>query len=118
MKLSTYKIILLFTLVLSLSDCTTTVIPLEEVTPILELVTYEKDVKTIMESHCTNCHINGGQASFLPLVNYTQVRNSAEFGNLIQRMNSTTNPMPSSGRLSAAILALIDKWEADGFLEN
>lgn len=118
MRITIYKTFLFSLLLLITKSCTSTVIPLEEVTPILELITYEKDVKTIMTSHCTNCHISGGTASFLPLNTYTQVRNSAEFGSLINRMNSNTNPMPSSGKLSANILAIIDQWEVDGFLEN
>lgn len=119
MKKNIYKSILISIISFGFYNCSTTVIPLEEEpAPIIEMVKYNNNVKTIIDANCISCHISGGQASFLPLVNYTQVKNAAESGNLINRMNSVTNPMPASGRVSADMLAVIDKWKADGFLEN
>jgi len=100
------------------SNCTTTEIPLDDVEPILINVTYDADVKTIIDNNCVSCHISGGQASFLSLTNYAEVKMSAESGSLIARMNDLVNPMPQSGLLSAQTRAIIDKWKADGFLEN
>lgn len=103
---------------LFISSCSTTEIPLDVVAPVVTTITYDTDVKTIIDSNCISCHVTGGQASFLPLINYTQVKTAAESGSLIARMNNVASPMPQSGLLSAQTRAIIDKWKTDGFLEN
>ena len=101
------------------TSCTTAEIPLDEVgDPITDIVTYDADVKTIIDNNCTTCHGSVRPQAGLSLVSYQQVRTAAESGNLIPRMNNATNPMPPSGILPAATRALIDKWADDGFLEN
>ncbi|MGB1041982.1 MAG: hypothetical protein ACPGU6_01180 [Tenacibaculum sp.] len=82
--------------------------------------TYDKDVKTIINNSCATsaCHDATNPTAGLPLTNFSQVKNAAENGNLIARMNSSSNPMPASGRLSSSTRAIIDKWKEDGFLEN
>jgi len=84
------------------------------------VVTYDADVSSIIANNCSTsgCHASTNPAAGLALTNYTQVKEAAENGNLIARMNSTTAPMPQSGRLSASVLAIIDQWKEDGFLEN
>ena len=69
-------------------------------------------------NNCTACHGTVSPQAGLSLVTYSQVRNAAENGNLIARMNDPIDPMPESGRLDASIRALIDQWAEDGFLEN
>ena len=120
MKLHPYKLLIVSFFYLITVSCTTTEIPLEEdPTPIVTLVKYNTDVKTIIDTNCLNCHgTSTPRIGGIPLFNYTQVREEAEFGSLINRMNSTTNPMPQSGILSASKLAIIDQWKADGFIEN
>ncbi|WP_088324334.1 hypothetical protein [Polaribacter tangerinus] len=119
MKLSLIKLFTISFISIFIINCTTSESPLEEpVNPISTLVTYNKNVKTIIDNNCISCHISGGQAGFLPLINYTQVKNSAERGSLISRMNSITAPMPKSGLLPAQTRAVIDKWKEDGFLEK
>ena len=102
-----------------MTSCTTTEIPLDEVTePVIELVTYTGDVKAIIDANCIGCHGASSPQAGLSLVTYQQVRTAAESGNLITRMNNATNPMPPSGILSANVRAIIDAWANDGFLEN
>ena len=97
-------------------SCTTSVIPFDEdPDPIIGSVTYDEDVKSIMDNNCTACHGTVSPQAGLSLVTYSQVRNAAENGNLIARMNDPVNPMPESGRLDASIRALIDQWAEDGF---
>jgi mono/diheme cytochrome c family protein len=104
---------------LTMASCTTTEIPLDEVSdPIIELVTYTGDVKAIIDNNCIGCHGTTNPSAGLSLVTYQQVRNSAENGNLIARMNNPTNPMTQGGLLSANTRAIIDAWADDGFLEN
>lgn len=114
-----YRLLSALLITIVIFSCTTAVIPLdEEAGPIEETITYNTDVKLIMDNHCTTCHGNVNPNAGLSLTNYTQVRSSAENGNLISRMNNQTNPMPPSGILSSQVRAVIDKWRDDGFLEN
>lgn len=104
---------------LSMASCTTTEIPLDEVTtPIVEVVNYNGDVKTIIDNNCIGCHGTSSPQAGLSLVTYQQVRNAAENGNLLNRVNNATNPMPPSGLLPANTRAILDAWASEGFLEN
>ncbi|WP_422090186.1 hypothetical protein [Tenacibaculum ovolyticum] len=82
--------------------------------------TYDKNVKTIIDNSCATsaCHDTTNPANGLRLTSYSEVKNAASSGNLISRMNNSSNPMPASGKLNTTTLAVIDKWKADGFLEN
>ncbi len=114
------KTFLFFSSIL-LVNCSSSEVPAEE-TPMdsTEKITYEKDVKSIINSSCATsaCHDSAAPAASLSLTNYTQVRSAAENRNLIGRINSASNPMPAAGRISSEKRAIIDKWKADGYLEN
>ena len=113
------KLILLYVLSVLIYSCTTTTIPIEEEAgPITELITYNADVKVIIDTNCVGCHGSVSPQAGLSLVTYQQVRSAAENGNLIARMNNPLNPMPQGGLLDTATRAVIDKWADDGFLEN
>ena len=84
-----YHFAILFAIGLTASSCTTAEIPLEEdPDPITQTVTYVGDVKAIIDNNCTTCHGTVNPNAGLSLVTYQQVRNSAENGNLIPRMNN------------------------------
>lgn len=112
------SLLFFLSLFILISSCTTSEIPLEPTEPITTTVSYNANVKVIIDNNCISCHINSGVASFLPLVNYNQVKTAAESGSLIARMNSIAAPMPQSGLLSTQTRAIIQKWKDDGFLEN
>ncbi|MFY7670340.1 hypothetical protein ACOSP6_04575 [Tenacibaculum sp. MEBiC06402] len=83
-------------------------------------ITYEKDVKNIINNSCavSGCHTGSNPPAGVLLNTYNQVRSQAENGNLIGRINSSSNPMPPSGQLPSSTRSIIDQWKADGFLEN
>ncbi|WP_294300560.1 hypothetical protein [uncultured Chryseobacterium sp.] len=84
-------------------------------TPIAQVVTYNKDVKAIMDANCVSCHSPGPQA----LTNYTQVKTN--INSIIDRISRPTGDplkMPQGGSLSPAQINIITKWKADGLLEN
>ncbi len=111
-----YFIIGVLTLSL-LQSCTTAIID-EDLTPITRVVTYDTDVETIMFNRCITCHGGPAPESGLDLSTYQNTRYSAESGNLIERMNDQTNPMPPNGLVSPELRQVMDKWVSDGFLEN
>ena len=114
-----YLIAISIIFALLMSSCTTTEIPLDVIgDPITEIITYDGDVKAIIDNNCVACHSGLAASAGLSLVTYQQVRSSAENGNLIARMNNATNPMPQGGILPAATRAIIDAWATDGFPEN
>lgn len=86
--------------------------------PITKTIYYNPDVQTVMTNNCITCHSGAAPSAGLRLDNYTDTRYSTEHGNLIERMNSSTNPMPPSGILSADTRQIMDKWVIDGFKEN
>lgn len=86
--------------------------------PITKVIKFNPDVQNIMYNNCVTCHGGVAPSAGLLLNNYQDVKNSAQNGTLIARMNNPTAPMPQSGLLSPEVRQIIDKWKADGFLEN
>lgn len=79
---------------------------------------YDPDVRNIMFNNCVTCHGGSAPSAGLDLTNYTNVRQATEVGNLFQRMNSTTSPMPPAGVLPQEMRSTVEKWMNDGYPEN
>lgn len=111
-------LILVFTTACS-SDSEDDLIPIMEPDPVTpDLTTYAAHIRPIMNSSCVQCHSNpptNGAPN--ALTTYALVRASAENGNLIQRMNNGSAPMPPSGLLPQSTRDQIQKWKDDGFPE-
>lgn len=99
-------------------SCSEAVIEDEDTAPIVETVSYNPDIKAVVDNFCINCHSASAASSGLNLSTYDLVRNSTENGNLILRINDVNNPMPQSGLMPLADRELFDKWVQDGFPEN
>lgn len=116
-KIKNMKKIFYFSIIaILLINCTTAEIPLVDI-PTDRTITYSQDIEAIIFNNCLTCHSSVNPRNGLILETYTQVKNSAQSGSLISRMNDAANPMPQAGLLTADKRALIDKWKADGFLE-
>ncbi|MPT31243.1 MAG: cytochrome c [Chryseobacterium sp.] len=88
-------------------------------TPITETVTYNKNVKTIIDNNCVVCHSPTGSNPYFPLTDHTAVKNSIDnILDRIQRANGDPLKMPQGGTLSQDNINMIIKWKADGLLEN
>ena len=109
------KFLLLLTISLSIFSCSTSVI--EEVI-ITAPITYNVDVKVIIDNNCISCHGGTSPSAGLNLETYTSLRNSTENGNLLTRINSASNPMPQGGKMSPDLIATIEEWANQGYLEN
>lgn len=123
-KHSTYQKILLnlfIGVVVFLYSCTTNTVDEGEVTdlpPIVETVTYNEDVAPIIANNCLGCHSGPNANAGLDLSNYANVRTAAAQGNMVNRINNGSNPMPPTGILPPDLRQIIDQWVSDGFLEN
>ena len=97
------------TIIDGLGDCSMTVIP----------KTYNDDIAPIIMSNCLNCHgatpSNGAPSSFNT---YNLVKTGVQSGNILNRINNTTNPMPPNGLMSQSNRDIIQQWLDDGLLEN
>lgn len=107
-------------LLLGFSNCTKAFISDETETtnPIDKIITYNGDVKSIMTNSCITCHGGPSPSASLDLSTFTNVKNAAINRNLLERMNDAAAPMPQSGLLLLSIRKIMDKWKADGYLEN
>ena len=114
------KIIYIVSLaILSIACESRTYEEISDKTPIAELVTYNKDVKPIIDANCISCHSPGGSASFQALTGYNQVKNNID--KIIDRINRPTGDpqkMPQGGSLSSSQTMIITKWKTDGLTEN
>jgi len=94
--------------------------PPETVTPPVtdpSIITYTKDVKSIIDANCIGCHKSGGAASFRPLTTYAEVKDAVQTAQLLDRIqlqNGQQGLMPKTGRMSQANIDLILKWNTDG----
>tara|TARA_R100001369_G_scaffold27484_4_gene49553 strand:- start:10838 stop:11167 length:330 start_codon:yes stop_codon:yes gene_type:complete len=95
---------------------------LTEVILIDDIVTYDANIKTIIDNNCISCHnnppVNGAPMS---LTTHSNVIEAIENRNLIGRVSSTDVGfgMPFGGpRLPQNLIDLIIQWEQEGLLEN
>lgn len=87
------------------------------------VITYNKDVKSIIDNNCIRCHastpLNGAPMS---LVTYNQVKEAIQNRGLLNRIsfeNGSSSLMPQGGpRLPQATIDIILKWQQEGLLEN
>ncbi|MFC4740581.1 c-type cytochrome [Flavobacterium ponti] len=86
------------------------------------LVTYEQNVKSIINNNCVSCHgstpSNGAPMS---LTTYNQVKDAVLNRGLLDRISRTTGEpglMPNGGpRLPQQTIDIVVKWNSDGLLE-
>lgn len=84
-------------------------------------ITYNKDVKSIIDANCISCHSSGRSAAFRPLTTFAQVKAAVESAGLLGRIQLQSGQqglMPQGGRMAQANIDLIVKWNTDGLKEN
>lgn len=74
-------------------------------------------VADVMSLNCVSCHSGSNPADGLSLTTYEEVKSAYENNGLMSRVNSSTNPMPVSGRMDKATRDLLQDWEDGGFLQ-
>ena len=84
------------------------------------LVTYKKNVKSIIDKSCatSGCHNANSNAGGLTLEKYKQVKHAVVDKDAIGRMESTENPMPPvGGNLPANTILTIKNWRDQGYVD-
>lgn len=89
------------------------------VTVNLKKVTYTADIKPLLTTSCAPCHMAGG-TNPNKWDDYTTAKNKiATILDRVKREPGATGFMPRNGtKLAADKIALLEKWQADGLLEN
>jgi hypothetical protein len=80
-------------------------------------VTFDADIKPIIQSKCSSCHTGGNQPNF---TSFTIAKNSIDdILNRIQRTQGSTGFMPQGGsKIPQSEIDKIKQWKTDGLLEN
>lgn len=81
-------------------------------------ITYTEDIRIIIQSNCISCHSDPPTNNApMPLTTYAEVKSAVESRGLLTRINSTTDPMPPTGRLPSSTRQLIADWIDLGYPE-
>ncbi len=89
--------------------------------PTPQLVTYNNNIKSIIDNNCISCHsdppVNGAPIS---LVNYDAVKNNvSSIINRISKQEGESGLMPIGGpRLPQNLIDEVVQWQTDGLLEQ
>lgn len=85
------------------------------------VATYDASIAEIVDNNCVVCHSGPNADAGLSLATFTEVREAALNGALIDRIQLPgSNPasMPPNGELSTCHIELIQAWLAAGAPEN
>lgn len=83
-------------------------------------ITFEKDIKPIVQTRCTPCHLAGG-ANPNKWEEYAQAK--AKVATILDRIQRTPGsagfmPRNATAQIPAEEIAKIKQWQADGLLER
>ncbi len=122
MKRNLLQMILLSSMMILMGCTAASEEDLIDATPIPEALTFNEDVKPIIDNNCITCHSNPPQnGAPMPLVSYENVKEAVQNRNLIGRISSQ-NPaflMPFGGqRLPQNLIDIIIQWNEDGLIEE
>lgn len=113
--MKTFKIlVLLMTAYFMITSCESSTY--EEIAGEVTNPTYSVNVKPIVENNCLSCH-NAASGQFPTMETYAQVRNAAENGDLICRIDNQScgTVMPQTGRMPQSTINTIKNWATNGY---
>lgn len=84
-------------------------------------ITYQQNVKSIIDNNCISCHAaTPRNAAPMSLVTYDQVKNAIQNRGLLNRIslnNGNSLLMPQGGpRLPQVTIDIVSQWQQDGLL--
>lgn len=86
---------------------------------IFQNITYDGQIEDLVKTNCIACHTDPpNNGASIPLTTYEAVKNAVESRDLIQKINSATNPMPPDGLMPKETRRIFDAWVTQGLKEN
>lgn len=80
---------------------------------------YSVEIKQIFVDNCNSCHLPlAASYSGYPFENYDQIKEIADNGKLLDRINSQAAPMPQTGLMDKCNRLKIEAWVHDGAPNN
>lgn len=78
------------------------------------------EIRDIMQANCDRCHLSSSSSfSGIPFETYDQVKEVADNGKLLDRINNAGSPMPQDeGLMSLCNRQKIEAWVNAGALNN
>lgn len=70
----------------------------------------------VFKTQCFSCHVGAGAAGGLDLSNYNSSKAAAN--KILNRINDSGSPMPTSGLMSSSMRAIVEKWVTTGTPQN
>lgn len=81
-------------------------------------LSYQNDIRPIIQGNCVACHGNPPTNNApMSLTSLTLVQSAVENRGLLNRINNTTNPMPPDGLMPMSARQMIEDWVDQGFPE-
>lgn len=81
-------------------------------------LSYQDDIQPIIQGNCVVCHANPPTNNApMSLTSLALVKSAVENRGLLNRINSTTNPMPPDGLMPMSARQMIADWVDQGFPE-
>jgi hypothetical protein len=74
---------------------------------------YTADVLPILQANCYSCHRTGGSAS-IPMDSYLLLKDYVDGGQLLDRINNQSRPMPQDGLMKLCDRQKIEAWVKAG----
>ena len=91
----------------------------EEEVPVIDwTVTYDRDVKQIINNNCVTCHGGPSPSARLDLTDLDNLKRAVKRKDLIKRMNDKNDPMPPKKLLSLKDRLIVFKWVKDGLINK
>jgi hypothetical protein len=87
----------------------------EDISVIATNPTYEANVKPVINAECLSCHYRG---SAHPWDTYERVKDAAQNGKLLCKINGQCGVMPPSGKLPQLTVDMINLWAQQGYVEK
>jgi uncharacterized membrane protein len=94
---------------------------ISETTIVEGKVTYDANIKSVIDNNCISCHSENGSVPYRPLTTYAEVKEAVQTTNLLERIQKQIGEpqqMPQGGRMPQDRINLILQWNTDGLLEN
>lgn len=80
---------------------------------------FSVEIKQILQAQCDECHVSTSASySGIPIETYAEMKEIADNGKLVGRINDQGAPMPQTGLMDKCSRQKIEAWVTDGAPDN